>query len=437
MSGNGAWMILIRFLTNLAGVTMLFLSGSSLRFGRKKTMLCYVCFGLFLIPALCVRYVPDGVRCLKLAASVLYIVFSVFSVCMSGDPMDLSVYRFAVAVYFLTVFQIGGIEVSAAFFNGNGWVDNILPIVLTLVMAYWIRGRTKPLIQGFAHLAESETDRLSLVILIVSIVSGIAYMLHPAAPCRLLRVFISVCLTGSLQFLVFRLYLHIGKEKAYQRENQLIQMNHRLLEKNVELLEDAVRAGDRIRHDVRHHNAVIGEYVRRGQNREVLQYLKEYEREMDVGNIKSICANTVVNNILSAYTRRAEMARIEVSLDVELGRDVDIPGIDLVAILANVYENAIFGCMEVQKQSTERVCFIHLMLRKRQNKLVIRCSNTCSMEAALTGGQGKRGLAGGIGVLSITRTADKYNGEYDFRNDNGVFVFRLIMNIPQALRREK
>ena len=68
---------------------------------------------------------------------------------------------------------------------------------------------------------------------------------------------------------------------------------------------------------------------------------------------------------------------------------------------------------------------------------MIRCSNTCSMETALTWGQPKGGFTGGIGILSITRTADKYNGEYDFRNDNGVFVFRLIMNIPQALRREK
>ena len=37
---------------------------------------------------------------------------------------------------------------------------------------------------------------------------------------------------------------------------------------------------------------------------------------------------------------------------------------------------------------------------------------------------------GGIGVLSIIKTAGKFDGEYDFKNDNGVFVFRLIMNIP-------
>ena len=39
---------------------------------------------------------------------------------------------------------------------------------------------------------------------------------------------------------------------------------------------------------------------------------------------------------------------------------------------------------------------------------------------------------GGVGVHSIIRTAEKFEGEYDFKNDSGVFVFRLVMNIPSA-----
>ena len=46
-------------------------------------------------------------------------------------------------------------------------------------------------------------------------------------------------LTAALQLLVYRLYLHIGKEKEYWRDNQFMQINHRLLQRNVELLEEA------------------------------------------------------------------------------------------------------------------------------------------------------------------------------------------------------
>ena len=41
---------------------MLFLPGSRLRFDRKKTLICYALFSLFLLLALCVLYVPEGGR---------------------------------------------------------------------------------------------------------------------------------------------------------------------------------------------------------------------------------------------------------------------------------------------------------------------------------------------------------------------------------------
>ena len=188
-------------------------------------------------------------------------------------------------------------------------------------------------------------------------------------------------------------------------------------------------SGRRIRHDARHHNAVIAEYARRGQQEELLQYLEEYEEEIAQGIPETICANPAVNNILAAYTAKAEKEGIKVTLNVEIGKTLMISSLDLVAILANAYENAIYACMEVKKNADERECFIRLTLKIRKNKLVIICKNTCRIEAELKDGKPKSEFTGGIGVSSIIRTAEKYQGECDFRNENGVFVFRLIMNM--------
>ena len=94
---------------------------------------------------------------------------------------------------------------------------------------------------------------------------------------------------------------------------------------------------------------MIAEYARRGQNEELLQYLQEYSKETEEGITESVCANTAVNNILAAYTGRARKAQIKVTMDVKLGKNLAIPNIDLITILANAYENAIYGCMEVKK----------------------------------------------------------------------------------------
>ena len=304
-------------------------------------------------------------------------------------------------------------------------------------MVYFIDKKVKASIQEFGYYVEEELDRFSVVVMIISILFGIGFILNPNikehTPYRIFQIFMNFFLTGALQLLVFRLYLHMGKEKEYQRENQLMKMNQRLLERNMELLEESVESGRRIRHDARHHNIVIAEYARRKQNKELLKYLEEYNREIEENMTEAICGNAAVNNLLSAYTRMAKKEQIKVTLDVELGKNLTIPDIDLITILANAYENAIYGCIEVKKQSKNKDCFIHIMISKKKNKLVIYCSNTCRTELEIQNGQPKSETTGGIGVLSIIKTADKYEGEYDFQNSNGVFIFRLILNLPQTL----
>ena len=102
-----------------------------------------------------------------------------------------------------------------------------------------------------------------------------------------------------------------------------------------------------------------------------------------------------------------------------------------------LFRSEIYGCIEVKKQSKEQECQIYLMLKKKKNKLVIYCSNTCRVETELKNGQPKPEFTGGIGVSSIIKTADNFDGEYDFKNDNGLFIFRLIINIPAAVSSER
>ena len=434
MLGGSVYVAFIRFALSLAGTILLFSLLSEPRYDRRKTVTGYVCFGVVLIAVACVWYMIDWETCVRIVAFAMYICFAVFAFFMSRDPVYVTVYKLALTFYLLAVFLIGGIEVSILFFDRNVWADIVARSLLILLMAYFIDRKIKDSIRGFGFYVEHELDRFSVSVMIISILFGIGFILNPnvkdQTPYRLFQIMMNFFLTGALQLLVFRLYMHIGKEKEYQKENQLMQMNHRLLERNMELLQESVESGRRICHDARHHNAVIAEYARRGQNEELLQYLEEYDRQMDVHTAESICGNATVNNLLSAYTRRARKEQIKVTLDVVLGGNLTIPNIDLVTILANAYENAIYGCIEVRKQSPERECFIHLVLKRKRNKLVISCSNTCRVETEFRDGQPKPEFTGGIGVLSIIKTAENFDGEYDFKNDDGVFKFRLIMNIP-------
>lgn len=434
MLGGSVYIAFIRFAISLVGVIILFTRISQSRFQRKRTILYYGFFCIAVAVLGCIWYLADWESCVRMVAFTMYMVFVAFSIWISRDSFYLAVYKLALVFWLMAIFVIGGLEVSILLFDRNVWADIIVCILLILLFTYLIDRYVRKPIQGFGNYIEKEADRFSVAVMIICILLGIGYIMNPSlnremSPARIFQIVTNFILTGTLQMLIFHFYCHVGNEKEYERENQMMQMNYRLLERQIEILEESVELGKRIRHDARHHNAVIAEYVRREQKEELLQYLKEYEKETEQGAPEMICANVAVNNILSAYTRKARGEGIEVSLEVEIGKDLMIPSIDMAAILANAYENAIYACMEVKKYPDERKCFIHLMIKKRKRKLVICCSNTCRKEAELKDGKPKSEFTGGVGVTSIIRTAEKYGGEYDFKNEKGVFVFRLVMNI--------
>lgn len=434
MLGGSVYIAFIRFAISLVGVIILFTRISQSRFQRKRTILYYGFFCIAVAVLGCIWYLADWESCVRMVAFTMYMAFVAFSIWISRDSFYLAVYKLALVFWLMAIFVIGGLEVSILLFDRNVWADIIVRILLILLFTYLIDRYVRKPIQGFGNYIKKEADRFSVAVMIICILLGIGYIMNPSlnremSPARIFQIVTNFILTGTLQMLIFHFYCHVGNEKEYERENQMMQMNYRLLERQIEILEESVELGKRIRHDARHHNAVIAEYVRREQKEELLQYLKEYEKETEQGAPEMICANVAVNNILSAYTRKARGEGIEVSLEVEIGKDLMIPSIDMAAILANAYENAIYACMEVKKYPDERKCFIHLMIKKRKRKLVICCSNTCRKEAELKDGKPKSEFTGGVGVTSIIRTAEKYGGEYDFKNEKGVFVFRLVMNI--------
>lgn len=434
MLGGSVYIAFIRFAVSLAGTILLFSILSEPRFDRKKTVISYGCFCTILVVSACIWYVADWESCVRMVAFIMYMCFVVFAILMSRDSVYLTMYKLALVFYLMSVFVIGGLEISIIFFNRNVWADIIFRILLNLLIAFLLYRYVRESIKGFGDYVENEADKFSIAALIVCVLFGIGFILNPSlnrdvTGQRIYQILVNFILTGTLQLLVYRFYLHVGKEKEYERENQLIQMNYRLLERQTEILEESVESGRRLRHDIRHHNAVMAEYVRRGQTDELLQYLKEYDRETDQGVPETICANPAVNNVLSAYTRKARNEQIEVTLDVELGKELPISGIDLVAILANAYENAIYACMDMKKQMDTRARFIRMRIKRQRNKLVISCSNSCRKETTLKDGKPGNEFTGGVGVSSIIRTAKKYGGEYDFKNDDGVFIFRLIMNM--------
>ena len=61
-----------------------------------------------------------------------------------------------------------------------------------------------------------------------------------------------------------------------------------------------------IRHDFRHHNQNIVALLQKGESREALRYVEQYNESLDTAKPKVFCPHATVNAILSSFSIKAQ-----------------------------------------------------------------------------------------------------------------------------------
>lgn len=222
-------------------------------------------------------------------------------------------------------------------------------------------------------------------------------------------IMIMVYIQGTAScIMIFRTISYMNKNA----EIDLMAQNTRFLNEQIDRLAQNENKVRQLRHDMRHHLTNIAEHIRRGDNAAALEYLKNCESELDTTSQKSFCKNVTLDNIISAYSRRAERMAIPFSCKAKAGANLRLRDIDLVAILANLLENAL---NESQKDDVAQPN-IEVYISDEDKRLVIVVNNSCgSLELA-----GKFPKSCGIGISSVISAVEKYSGSIDYTVEGGV-----------------
>ena len=395
---GGSFLVAVFRNTVSAGLMLsFFLMLDRPRFPMKKTILYYILFGTLMIITYSMWYLYGNSSFVKYAGISILPVIGIFCGIMSRDVIYLSLYKIALAFYLFSVCTFCGVDVARWGFNGNLWIDILVRIICSLIILVvtWIKFR-KPFLNRVDFLVE-EMDLFSSATLFVSVMLGaiMAYWpnLQGFSIFNMVRAFLILFMAGVLQFTILHLYIHLGQEHYYQAEKELLEVNEQLLHQQMEIMRESEKEAARIRHDVRHHTFLIKEYVQKGEFDGLMEYLDQYNSDVENQKVKYICQNRAVNSILSVYARKAESQGIATEIDVRVPEELVIRDIDWVAILANIFENAIHGCLCSGISENK----IKIYINQKGNKVVIQCRNTSNSKVKFHNGLPVSDKGGGIG----------------------------------------
>lgn len=429
MLGGTFWAALLRNGISSLLMMLVFLLLDRPKLKMNITICVYFLYWIFLTICFSLWYYNAPNNYIRFSGLAALPLIGIFCGLTSGDGLGLSVYKTAIGYYLLCLCTVFGVDLTRLWFGSNVWADIFVRIIFCTITLTFIAKKFRCIFLDNLDFLRNELDLLSAVSLVVSImlVSFIAF--RPAdyqfSTANMIRIFITLFMAGIIQYIIFHLYIHLGKEYRYQIEKQMMEQNEQFLRLQLTLAEESEAQAAKIRHDARHHCLLIKEYAKKGETDRLLAYLDQYMEDIaDAGSMR-ICANRAVNSILAAYARYAKSNGIDVKIDVTSEKYLAVRDFDLVAILANIFENAIHGCINSGMPDTE----ISLTMSQKGHKIVIQCRNTCAPDTTLSCRLPKADQKHGVGVTSIRQTAARYDGETDFLIEDGMFVSRILLNM--------
>lgn len=230
---------------------------------------------------------------------------------------------------------------------------------------------------------------------------------------------------AAVSFVMCAVYGVVFSNISYMKkdaEAALIRQNTEYLSAQMSALQNAENAHRRLHHDIRHLLKTIAEYAKADDVSGILSYIREYDIEISKTAVKQYSVNNTVNMILSAYAGKAEESGVEFSVKSNVSEKLAIRDIDLIALLGNLLENALHGCRKSEKENPS----IKFNIRLHNNRLLIACDNTCPDNMELSDGLP---VPKSIGISSILSVCEKYNGNLDYRVENGVCYVRVVLNL--------
>ena len=429
MLGGSVWVGALRNVMGAGLMMSVFLLLDRPRMSMKKTIWCYALFGLAAVISFSLWYLADSESFVRFSGMLTIPVMGIFCIKMSRDTLYLSLYKLTLGFYLLSLTVFCGIDTARIWFGEDMWADILIRLVMTVVILFLITSKVRrSFLEGIDYLRE-EMDWFSGVTVVLSILIAAIVAFWPGrhdfSMFHVVRTVLLFFMAGIIQYTVFQLYLHRGKEWRYHVEKELLETNERFIHRQLELMNESKEQTARIRHDIRHHCLLIEEYIRKGETDKLLSYVKQYRDDVENQQPECSCGNETISNILTVYARRAKKEGIEVAMQVQVPGDIAVRDTDLVAIIANIFENAIHGCMASRLPENK----IHIQVACKGKKIVVQCRNTCGEDVRLKNGVpvSERGL----GISSVLKVVSYYHGETEFLVENGMFIARILLNLPQ------
>lgn len=297
----------------------------------------------------------------------------------------------------------------------------MLAVVSPLVYLFALKHWAKPM-RFIADNLHAEVPSLialpivtMVVVYLIPVYPAQSFVSHP-----IYCTFMMLAVESGFFLYIYTFYRNLRKIRYLLKQ----EAKGQLLEAEISSYQEYLYAAKQSRHDLRHHNAVMIEYIQNGDSEGALAYLQTNDHELASAALEQFSKNPIANAVLRIYSRQAEENGIPFAVSVDLPEELPISTSELGALLSNLLENAVEACVKVDP--VKRQLAFSTQTDDRGLRLEVRnsVSGTVDFEDALPIST-KAG--GGIGTRSIAHIVQKHGGMLRFMQKDGQFLTQILL----------
>lgn len=261
--------------------------------------------------------------------------------------------------------------------------------------------------------------------------SGVDFERYFLAKVVMTFFFVCMLVGNMLFFFAFQKYAENLSETHIQ-QMQLVynEAEIKRLSQVAELNEDF----NEMMHNMTHYMKMIRELASENKNREICDMVDNLSGKLKRENIVEYSHHKILNTILSEYRDKAKEAGIRYDAYVEPGCVLGkVSDIDLMSMLGNMLDNAVAAA---SKKENGGEITIRIFMQKNGKLCVLKVVNDFDGELKEEGGKllttKKEKGKHGIGISSISKTAEKYSGYMEHYVEDEKFYAVLVFPVSAS-----
>lgn len=201
------------------------------------------------------------------------------------------------------------------------------------------------------------------------------------------------------------------------------QLNLRFVQ--YENLKNRMEESRRARHDLRQSMAVIQSYLRDDNKEGLHEYIQQYSKTLPSDSTILHCHDYALNALIVYYEQQAKEREIIFYIKMTYEHDNRFADPDIAVLLGNLIENALDACSKMVNGQP----YISLCIQQHEGNLIITLDNSYNGSIHKSNNVFLSSKTGqpGIGITSIQKIAQQYNGVAKFEYDELVFRASVLL----------